>query len=113
MKDADGVVTFGLQEVLAALGNDLIAAEAHAAGQGFGLTIEDAEVELTFTIQKKTAAGGRLSISVFGFGSVGADASRDESDSRVHRIKLRLTPRADLTASAVAGGREVLPADEP
>ena len=50
--------TFGLDEVLQALSHDLLRAQKRAEKEAFGLYLRDAEVELSFTVEKATTGGG-------------------------------------------------------
>jgi hypothetical protein len=94
--------TFGLDTVLAALSNDLLQAQAAAEDKQVGLKIKETEVELSFTVEAKTGVEGGINLRVFGVG-LGGGASRDRTDSSVHRVKLTLIPLAG-TDRAVAGG---------
>jgi hypothetical protein len=81
--------TFGLDEVLHALGRDLLRAEQQAKQQAFGLYVKDAEVELSFTVEKSAKGGGGLNLKVFGVGFSGEGQQLRDSVS-VHRIRLSL-----------------------
>jgi hypothetical protein len=96
--DASGALvnTFGLDEVIAALGRDLKKAQADAETEGaFGLYFGEATVELQFTVQRTHSreGGGGLNFRVFGVGlGANAKATAGSSDETVHRIELRLVP---------------------
>jgi hypothetical protein len=102
MSDSTPAPTFGLDRVLAALRDDLLAAETAASKGSYGLGIKEAEVELSFTVGQANEAGGKLDFRVFGVG-VGAGATRSKTDSSVHRISLRLVPVSGSADRAVAG----------
>jgi hypothetical protein len=95
--------TFGLDKVLEALRNDLLAAQKAASTENAGLTIKETEVELAFTVEAKTGGGGNVNLKVFGVG-IGGGASKEKNDSSVHRVKITLTPLAG-TNRAIAGGQ--------
>jgi hypothetical protein len=95
MADEEGatppeVETFGLDEVLHTLGRDLMRAEARAKQRAYGLYVKDAEVELSFTVEKSNKRGGGLNLKVFGVGFSGEGEHVQDSVS-VHRIRLSLT----------------------
>lgn len=96
--------TFGLDKVLDALRNDLLAAQLRASSANLGLAIKDAEVEISFTVEAKASGGGQVNLKVFGVG-LGAGLCKDRSDSSVHRLKLTLTPLPG-SDRAVAGGAQ-------
>jgi hypothetical protein len=96
--------TFGLDEVLHALGRDLLRAEEQAKQQAFGLYVKDAEVELSFTVEKSSKGGGGLNLKVFGVGFSGEGEQLRDSVS-VHRIRLSLVTddeerRGDATSAS-------------
>jgi Trypsin-co-occurring domain 2 len=94
--------TFGLDEVIGALAEDLKRAQNQAAKDGaIGIYFGGAEVELQFTVQSTSdlEGGGGFSFRVFGVG-VGAGGKKavGSSNESVHRIKLTLIPKADNEA---------------
>ena len=103
MTDTAEPPTFGLDKVLDALRNDLLAAQEKAAAKNAGLTIKDAEVEIAFTVESKRGGKGEVNLKVFGVG-LGGGLSKHSSDSSVHRLKITLTPLPD-SDRAIAGGR--------
>jgi hypothetical protein len=92
---------FGLDKVLEALGHDLVKAQVAAEKGGFGLVVGDAEVEISFTVEKAREGGGGVNLKVFGVG-VGGGATLNSSQASVHRITLKLHPKNDDT-QVVAG----------
>lgn len=103
MTDGADQPTFGLDKVLEALRNDLLAAQVAATGENAGLTIKETEVELAFTVEARTGGGGSVNLKVFGVG-IGGGASKDRSDSSVHRVKITLAPLPGSNR-AIAGGQ--------
>jgi len=95
--------TFGLDQVLKALRRDLKSAQKAAEGDPLGLFVQQAEVELAFTVERSKSAGGGINLKVFG---VGADAGgkRGTTSETVHRIKLTLSPEEWVQEDRVEGG---------
>jgi hypothetical protein len=83
--------TFGLDDVLKALRADLLNAEASATDDNFGLYVEEAEVELAFTLVQARGRKGGVNLRIFGVGA-GGDLDSTRSDESVHRIRLILRP---------------------
>lgn len=97
--------TFGLDEVLGALGADLWEARSNALDHGFGLAVTSAEVELSFTVEHSLEGKGGVNLRVFGVGA-GGDIAKTNTEESVHRIKLTLQPTgnaSDALGVAVAG----------
>ncbi|WP_405726938.1 hypothetical protein OG607_23745 [Streptomyces sp. NBC_01537] len=107
MAKSDDMQDFGLDEVLAALGRDLVRASDAASGtSGYGLAVLEAEVELSFTVTRATGRNGKgkLRFEVVpesGPVDVPGEISTSHSEVRVHRIKLRLG--SPTTATALSG----------
>lgn len=90
----------GLDEVLAALRHDLVAARDDAGGaDGYGLGVAEVEVELSVEVSRSVRGEGSVGAKWFVLsGDASGEASRDRS--RAHRIKLTLRPTADGGAGA-------------
>jgi hypothetical protein len=106
MGESDDVQDFGLDQVLAALGRDLVrASEAASATPGYGLAVLEAEVELSFTVTRTTdrTGKGKLRFEVLpesGPAEVPGEIAAGHSEVRVHRIKLKLGTPAPVTATS-------------
>jgi hypothetical protein len=89
--------TFGLDQVLNALGRDLKRAQNRAAQDvGFGLFVRQVEVELAFTVGRAKGKRGGINLKVLGVGFE-AGANGDSTSETVHRIQLALAPGADTS----------------
>jgi hypothetical protein len=98
---ADEGPGLGLDQVLAALRRDLVAARDEAQGEGYGLGVSEVEVELSVEVSRSVE--GKASGGVKWFvlsGDVSGGGSRDRSQA--HRIKLTLRPQG---GGEVTGGQ--------
>lgn len=101
---ADEGPGLGLDQVLAALRRDLVAARDEAHGEGYGLAVSEVEVELSVEVSRSVE--GKASGGVKWFvlsGDVSGGGSRDRSQA--HRIKLTLRPQGggEPTGAQIAG----------
>lgn len=103
----------GLDEVLAALRTDLVAARGHA-GDEYGLGVREVEIELSVEVRRERSAEGSVGAKWFVLsGDAGGRVSRE--DTATHRIRLTLGPTAGgPQGAAVADGMVGAPiADQP
>jgi Trypsin-co-occurring domain 2 len=110
----DEPVGLGLDEVLAALSQDLVQASdgTLARGGGYGLGVERAEVELSVTVVKETSgtAEATTKVRVLPWGmsaGITGHAELSHQNSYIHRVTLSLIPVIAESAS------KILPRSEP
>jgi hypothetical protein len=95
--DDDGL---GLDEVLAALRHDLLAAQRESGGENTGLGVREVKIELSVEVSRRVDAKGEASAKWFVLsGSVSGEGSRERTST--NRITLTLGPIA--AAGAVPG----------
>lgn len=100
----------GLDEVLAALRHDLLAAQRDSDGENTGLAVREVQIELSVEVTRHVDAKGEVGAKWFVLsGSASAGGSRDRTST--NRITLTLGPVATgcgedvptTTAGPVAG----------
>jgi hypothetical protein len=103
--DDDGL---GLDEVLAALRHDLLAAQRDSDGENTGLAVREVQIELSVEVTRHVDAKGEVGAKWFVLsGSASAGGSRDRTST--NRITLTLGPVGSAagdvptTAGPVAG----------
>ena len=84
---------FDLAEVLGALHADLLEAEANVKGEA-RLFVAEAEVEITFTVERSREKGGGLNLKVFGVGGEGS-AKGTSGRADLQRVTLKLQPHGE------------------
>jgi hypothetical protein len=92
--DDDGL---GLDEVLAALRHDLLAAQRDSDGENTGLAVREVEIELSVEVSRRVDARGEVSAKWFVLsGSASGEGSRER----------RSTNKITLTLGPVATGKD-------
>jgi hypothetical protein len=87
-RDDDGL---GLDEVLAALRHDLLAAQRASDGENTGLAVREVQIELSVEVTRHVDAKGEVGAKWFVLsGSASGGASRDRTSS--NRVTLTLGP---------------------
>jgi hypothetical protein len=90
VRDEEQETGLGLDEVLAALRADLLAARGHP-GEEYGLGVREVEIELSVEVRRERQAEGSVGAKWFVLSAdAGARASREHTDT--HRITLTLGP---------------------
>jgi hypothetical protein len=88
----------GLDEVLAALRRDLVAARGRR-GEGYGLGVREVEIELAVEVRRRREAQGSVGVKWFVLsGDVSGGGERERTDT--HRIRLTLGPVLPATEDA-------------
>lgn len=91
----------GLDEVLAALRSDLVAARGHG-GDEYGLGVREVEIELSVEVRRRREAEGSVGAKWFVLSAdAGGTASREHTAT--HRIRLTLAPVAATPGAATPG----------
>jgi NTP-dependent ternary system trypsin peptidase co-occuring protein len=94
---------FDLAEVLGALHADLRKAEHNVQGDA-RLFVSEAEVEITFTVERSREQGGGLNLKVFGVGAEGSGKGTSGRED-VQRITLKLLPHGALGVAGRPGDK--------
>jgi NTP-dependent ternary system trypsin peptidase co-occuring protein len=105
-QDDDGL---GLDEVLAALRHDLLAAQRASGGENSGLAVREVQIELSVEVTRHVDAKGEVGAKWFVLsGSASGGGSRDRTST--NRVTLTLGPvtpgpgeEAPTTGEPVAG----------
>lgn len=101
MSDEEQETGLGLDEVLAALRADLLAARGHP-GAEYGLGVREVEIELSVEVRRERQAEGSVGAKWFVLSAdAGARASREHTDT--HRITLTLGPTGSPDGAADGG----------
>lgn len=107
MPDEDDQPGLGLDEVLAALRHDLLAAQRAGGEENTGLAVREVQIELSVEVTRHVDAKGEVGAKWFVLsGSASAGGSRDRTST--NRVTLTLGPVAPdgngpTTAGPVAG----------
>jgi hypothetical protein len=100
--DDDGL---GLDEVLAALRHDLLAAQRDSGGENTGLAVREVKIELSVEVSRRVDAKGEASAKWFVLsGSVSGEGSRERKSTNT--ITLTLGP---IAATGAVAGSDVSP----
>ncbi len=103
MADEDDQHGLGLDEVLAALRHDLLAAQRSSGEENAGLAVREVQIELSVEVTRHVDARGEIGAKWFVLsGSASGGGSRDRSST--NRVTLTLGPVAPEGSPTTAGG---------
>ena len=103
MADEDDQPGLGLDEVLAALRHDLLAAQRSSGEENAGLAVREVQIELSVEVSRHVDAKGEIGAKWFVLsGSASGGGSRDRTSSNT--ITLTLGPVAPEGSPTPAGG---------
>lgn len=103
MADEDDQPGLGLDEVLAALRHDLLAAQRSSGEENTGLAVREVQIELSVEVSRHVDAKGEVGAKWFVLsGSASGGGSRGRTST--NRITLTLGPIAPEGSPTTAGG---------
>lgn len=106
-QDDDGL---GLDEVLAALRHDLLAAQRASGEENTGLAVREVQIELSVEVSRHVDAKGEVGAKWFVLsGSASAGGSRDRTST--NKITLTLGPVTSSTDDSLTAGGPVAGSD--
>ena len=101
---AQGEPSYGLPEIFAALRADFIASQAALAGGDKKplMQVSEAQIELSFTLDRATTGGGGVNLKFFGVGFE-AKGEKARTEGTAHKLTVKLVPVEGMDTGVLGG----------